>query len=63
MATTIRMLLFGVGAAGLIGGPYILYLAFSKPGIFPKPQLAKWQGAAAFLVGAILLIVLFNLRV
>ena len=63
MATMIRMLLFGVGAAGLIGGPYILYLAFSKPGIFPKPKLAKWQGAAAFLVGAVLLIVLFNLRV
>ena len=63
MSTMIRMLLLGVGAAGLIGGPYILYLAFFKPQIYPKPNLAKWQGLAAFLVGMILLIVLYNLRV
>ena len=62
MMTMFSMLLFGVGAAGLIGGPYILYLAFFKPRTFPKPNLAKWQGVAAFLVGAVLLIVLFNLR-
>jgi hypothetical protein len=63
MATMFRMLLLGIGAAGVIGGPYVLYLAFFKPGMFPKLKLAKWQGAAAFLIGAILLIVLFNLRV
>ena len=59
MTTMLRMLLFGVGSAGLVGGPYILYLAFFKPHIFPKPKLARWQGAAAFLIGAILLGVLF----
>jgi hypothetical protein len=56
--TMVRMLLLGIGSAGLIGGPYILYLAFFKPSTFAKPNLAKWQGAAAFLVGAILLVVL-----
>ncbi len=59
MTTMIRMLLLGIGAAGLIGGPYILYLAFFKPGIFPKPNLAKWQGAAAFVIGVALLLALF----
>jgi hypothetical protein len=63
MSTMIRMLLLGVGAAGLVGGPYILYLAFFKPSTFPKPGLAKWQGVAAFFVGMILLIILFYLRV
>ena len=62
MSTIVRMLLYGVGAAGLFGGPYILYLAFLKPSTFPKPNLAKWQGAVAFLVGAILLFVLFKMR-
>jgi len=62
MATMFRMLLLGVGAAGLVGGPYILYLAFYKPGTFPKPKLARWQGAAAFLVGVVLLIVLIKIR-
>jgi amino acid permease len=61
MSTMWRMLLLGVGAAGLIGGPYVLYLAFSKPGMFPKPKLAKWQGAAAFLVGTVLLLILYRL--
>ena len=56
------MLLLGVGAAGLVGGPYILYLAFFKPGTFPKPKLARWQGAAAFLVGVVLLVILYRLR-
>ena len=60
METMIRMLILGVGAAGLIGGPYILYLAFFKPKIFPKPKLAKWQGAIAFVVGVILLLYLFK---
>jgi len=55
----IRMLLLGVGAAGAIGGPYILYLAFFRPETFPKPERAKWQGVVAFVVGAILLLVLF----
>jgi hypothetical protein len=61
MTTMLRMLLLGVGAAGLIGGPYILYLAFYKPRTFPKPTLAKWQGAAAFVVGAVLLGILYYL--
>jgi amino acid permease len=61
MSTMIRMVLLGVGAAGVIGGPYILYLAFTKPRMYPKPKLAKWQGAAAFLIGAILLFVLYRL--
>jgi amino acid permease len=56
------MLLLGVGAAGLVGGPYILYLAFFKPGTFPKPKLARWQGAAAFLVGVVLLVILMRIR-
>jgi hypothetical protein len=60
MTPMIRMLLLGIGAAGLIGGPYILYLAFFKPAIFPKPKLAKWQGAAAFVIGIVLLLVLFK---
>jgi hypothetical protein len=59
MMTMLRMLLLGVGSAGLIGGPYILYLAFFKPSTFLKPNLAKWQGAAAFLIGVVLLVVLF----
>jgi hypothetical protein len=61
MSTMVRMLLLGMGAAGVIGGPYVLYLAFFKPGTFPKPQLAKLQGAAAFLVGVVLLVVLYTL--
>jgi len=59
MSTIIRMLLYGVGAAGLFGGAYIVYLAFMKPETFPKPKLAKWQGAAAFVIGTVLLTVLF----
>ena len=62
MSTIVRMLLYGVGAAGFFGGPYILYLAFFKPQTFPKPKLARWQGGVAFLIGAILLIVLFTFR-
>jgi hypothetical protein len=62
MNTIVRMLLYGVGAAGLFGGPYILYLAFFKPETFPKPKLAKWQGAVAFLIGAILLFIVFKFR-
>jgi hypothetical protein len=62
MSTIVRMLLYGIGAAGLFGGPYIIYLAFFKPEIFPKPKLAKWQGAAAFLIGGILLFVVLKLQ-
>jgi amino acid permease len=62
MSTMFRMLLLGIGAAGVIGGPYVLYLAFTKPDMFPKPKLAKWQGAAAFLVGAGLLVWLYLLK-
>jgi hypothetical protein len=56
------MLLYGIGAAGLFGGPYIVYLAFFKPATFPKPKLAKWQGAGAFLIGLVLLVIVFKLR-
>jgi amino acid permease len=62
MSTMFRMLLLGIGAAGVIGGPYVLYLAFTKPDMFPKPKLAKWQGAAAFLVGVGLLVWLYLLK-
>ena len=62
MMTMLRMFLLGVGAAGVIGGPYILYLAFYKPETFPKPMLARRQGVAAFLVGVVLLILLYSLR-
>jgi amino acid permease len=62
MSTMVRMLLFGVGAAGLIGGPYIIYLSFTKPGLYPKPRLAKWQGLAAFLIGAVLIVILIYLQ-
>jgi hypothetical protein len=62
MTTMFRMLLLGMGAAGLIGGPYILYLAFFKPDTFLKPTLAKWQGAVAFVVGAVLLIALIIIQ-
>jgi hypothetical protein len=62
MTTMIRMALLGIGAAGLVGGPYVLYLAFTKPAIFPKPKLAKWQGLAALLIGVILLTILYFLQ-
>ncbi len=62
MTTMVRMLLLGVGAAGFIGGPYILYLAYFRPDTFPKPNLAKWQGAAAFVVGVVLLCIFYYLR-
>ena len=48
--------LLALGAAGVVGGPYILYLAFFKPNIFLKPKLAKWQGLAAFIVGVLILL-------
>jgi hypothetical protein len=62
MSSMVRMLLLGVGAAGLIGGAYILFLAFYKPRTFVKPKLARWQGAVALVVGAVLLFVLYRLR-
>jgi hypothetical protein len=62
MSEIVRMLLYGVGAAGLVGGPYILYLAYFKPQTFPKPKQARWQGAVAFLIGAILFYLLFSLK-
>jgi len=61
MSSIIRMLLLGLGAAGFVGGPYILYLAYFRPRTFSKPNLAKWQGAIAFVVGVILLVVLYIL--
>jgi hypothetical protein len=62
MVTMVRMLLLGIGSAGIIGGPYVLYLAFFKPHTFVKPALAKWQGAAAFVIGGILLFFLIKYR-
>jgi hypothetical protein len=62
MNEIVQMLLYGIGAAGLFGGPYIVYLAFYKPATFPKPKLAKWQGAGAFLIGLVLLFIVFKLR-
>lgn len=61
MSEVVRMLLYGVGAAGVIGGPYIMYLAFFKPQTFPKPKQARWQGAVAFLIGVVLLYILFTM--
>jgi hypothetical protein len=63
MSTIIRMLMFGVGAAGVVGGPYILYLAYYKPSIFPRPNLAKRQGAIAFTIGVALLAVIFIFKI
>ncbi|MBN2386712.1 MAG: hypothetical protein JXB85_06790 [Anaerolineales bacterium] len=54
------MLLLGVGMAGVVGGPYILYLAFFKPDIFPRPKRARWEGALAFVVGVVLLLMYFK---
>ena len=62
MSDVVRMLLYGVGAAGLVGGPYILYLSYFKPQTFPKPKQARWQGAVAFLIGVILLFILYSLQ-
>ena len=53
MDILIKMLL-GVGLAGAVGGPYILYLAYFRPQIFAKPALAKKQGAVAFVVGVVI---------
>jgi hypothetical protein len=58
MDILIKMLL-GVGLAGAVGGPYILYLAYFRPQIFAKPALAKKQGAVAFVVGAAIFVVYF----
>jgi len=54
MNEIVQMLLYGNSAAGLFGGPIIVYLAFYKPATF-QPKLAKWQGAGAFLIGLVLL--------
>ncbi len=56
----LAMILLGIGMGGAVGGSYILYLAFFKPGTFPKPGLAKKQGAAATLIGLIILLVYFH---
>jgi hypothetical protein len=53
-------LLLGIGLAGAVGGPYILLLAYLRPGTFPKPGLAKRQGAVAFLIGAAILLIYFH---
>jgi hypothetical protein len=53
-------LILGIGAAAAIGGLYILFLAFFKPEVFPKPNLAKRQGAIALVVGIIVLLLYFR---
>jgi|WetSurMetagenome_2_1015567.scaffolds.fasta_scaffold206354_1 hypothetical protein len=58
MSSIVKMLLLGIGSAGVVGGPYILYLARFRPGIFPKPKLARTQGIIALLVGLILIAIL-----
>ena len=52
-------LLLGIGLAGAVGGPYILYLAYFKPDTFPRPGLAKKQALIAFLVGVLILVAYF----
>jgi hypothetical protein len=58
----VRLALLAIGLGGAIGGPYILYLAFFKPDIYPRPKLARWQGAIATLVGAAVLVWFFLLN-
>ena len=53
-------LLLGVGLAGAVGGPYIIFLAYIRPATFAKPGLAKKQGVVAFLVGAAILLIYFH---
>jgi len=54
MQSLLARLLLGVGLAGVVGGPYILILAFTQPGTYRKPDLAKKQGVAATLIGILL---------
>jgi amino acid permease len=55
MQALLARLLLGIGLAGAVGGPYILILAFTQPGTYRKPELAKKQGLTAALVGIVLL--------
>jgi MFS family permease len=55
MQSLMARLLLGIGLAGVVGGPYILILAFFNPGTYRKPELAKKQGLAAALIGMVLL--------
>ncbi len=57
----IKLLLLVLGAAGVVGGPYILYLVYRRPEIFAKPALAKTQGAVASVVGVVLVVILIVL--
>ncbi|MGD0610125.1 MAG: hypothetical protein ABSB41_01325 [Anaerolineales bacterium] len=61
MQSLLARLALGIGLAGAVGGPYILILAFFKPGTFMKPDLAKKQGAIATLLGILFLWVGFKL--
>ena len=63
MGTIIKMLFYGIGAAGVVGGPYILYLAYYRPSIFPRPNLAKRQGAIVFIIGVALLVSIFVFKI
>ena len=61
MQSLLARLMLGIGLAGVVGGPYVLILAFFKTGTFLKPELAKKQGAAATLLGIVILWIGFKL--
>lgn len=61
MQSLLARLMLGIGLAGVVGGPYILILAFFRPGTFLKSDLAKKQGAAATLLGIVILWIGFKL--
>jgi hypothetical protein len=53
-------LLVGIAMALAAGGLYILYLAFFRPQIFAKPKRAKIEGAIAFVLGVIVLLLYYK---
>ena len=55
----VRLALLAIGLTGAIGGPYVLYLAFSRPNFYPRPKLAKVQGTVATVIGAAILLGFF----
>ncbi len=58
----IWQILLVVALTGVVGGPYVLYLAYFNPGFYRKPGLAKKQGVIATLVGVALFAVYFIFR-
>jgi len=62
MDILIKMLL-AVGLTGVVGGPYVFFVAQYRPRTFVKPGLAKRQGLIAFGIGlAIFAVYIFFLR-